>query len=232
MKKSFLFLFIALAQAVPVLSQSDGFDGFSNLQSASTSMFRSFDNRYEGVKGYPTLFENFSAGRVVTKNGSKYNNVQINLDIYMNELIVFNTRLKKSVIVNSVEIDSFMIINPIDKTPLQFKKIMIQNKSVYAQLLADGKVRLFRLHTKKLEKANYTGGYNQNGKRHDEFIEEPAYYVQTEANEFVKINQSKRSILKALPGMENEIDSWAEKNGFNAKSDEDLKRLFNYLNSK
>lgn len=227
MKNYLTFLFL-ISMPTLALSQTEGFDGFSNLMSSNTSMFRSFDNRYEGVTGQPTLFENYVTGRVITKNGVKYNNVQINFDAYQNELVVLN-RQKKPVIVNSAEIDSFMMVNPLDKSPLHFKKISVEGKIVYAQLLTNGKAKLFKQPGKKLERATYTGAYNQNGKRFDEFVETTEYYFQVEGNDLSKLGRTKKFLSRIIPGKEKEIDKWLSKN--KTKSDEDLKRLFEYINS-
>lgn len=226
MKRSLVILSLILLSA-KVFSQMEGFDGFSNLMTSNTSMFRSFDNRYEGVTGQPTIFEDFVTGRVITKNGVKYSNIQINLDAYQNELVALN-RLKKPVIVNSAEIDSFMIVNPLDNTPLHFKKISIAGKIVFAQLICDGKIKLFKHYVKKLERATYTGAYNQNGKRSDEFVEASEYYVQPGDNEIAKWGRTKKALAKLIPEKEKEIDKWTSEHKI--KSDEELKRLFEHLN--
>lgn len=226
--KNYLALLFLISIPTLAQSQTEGFDGFSNLMSSNTSMFRSFDNRYEGVTGQPTLFEDYVTGRVITKNGVKYNNVQINFDAYQNELVVLN-RQKKPVIVNSAEIDSFMMVSPLDNLPLHFKKVSVEGKILYAQLLCDGKVKLFKHPGKKLERATYTGAYNQNGKRYDEFVETTEYYFQSDGNKLAKLVRTKKALSNIIPEKENEIERWIGKNKI--KSDEDLKRLFEHINS-
>jgi len=230
MKYLFIF-FIGLLTHTAGLAQLDGFDGFSNLKSANSYMFRSFDNRYEGVQGYPTVLENFVSGSVITKNGVEYKNVQINFDAYQNELIALDTRLKKPVIVNAKEIDSFILVSPVDKSLISFKKITVDNKVFYAQVICDGTNKLYKQPIKKLVKANYSGAYNQSGNRFDEFVETFEFYLQADNNEPIKLGNSKKSISKAIPSLENEITKWMSADKTNPKSEADLKRLVEHLNA-
>ena len=50
--------------------------------------FRSFDNRYEGTKGSPMLFEQFQKANIELRDGKVFKNIYVNIDFYQNKVFV------------------------------------------------------------------------------------------------------------------------------------------------
>src|SRR5690349_21223245 len=99
--KSYLLL-AAFIVGLELCAQGlEGMDGAANFSGAEGHMFRSFDNRYEGIRGYPTLFEDFIEGSIELKNGASGKNLDINLDIVTGELLLKSRTMNKIMVMQT-----------------------------------------------------------------------------------------------------------------------------------
>lgn len=186
--------------------------------------FRSFDNRYEGTKGSPMLFEQFQKASIELSDGKAFENVYVNIDFYQNKVFVNRTSqvIEPNVAVSKVEFaDS--------------KKIFVSGKDLgdsgifMAELLSSGDVNLYAVRGKKFLKASYTGAYSAN-KPYDEFIDKTSYYVQKKEGQLMPFKAKKKSLLEYVPMSKKELSDYLLKENMDLGNEKDLVRFFNYVN--
>ena len=56
------------------------------------AVVRSYDNRYEGLKGSPMAFETYMSGVVETNGGKQHEYESINYEAYGDEIVVLNSK--------------------------------------------------------------------------------------------------------------------------------------------
>ncbi len=171
-----------------------GFDAAQNLANAPGSMFRSFDNRYQGVKGEPTIFAQFVEGTVNLTNGTVEKNQKLNFDSYTGELLVDHKKLKRIMIVSPNMVNSFTLIEPVNERELSFVKLKEDGKSVFYERLFEGKTSLYKKYGKKIDKAVIGGAYNTTGRNYDEFTDANKYFIKKGEGELVAVRPQKKDL--------------------------------------
>ncbi|MGK7393515.1 MAG: hypothetical protein ACNS62_03045 [Candidatus Cyclobacteriaceae bacterium M3_2C_046] len=185
---------------------SDGYDAQSNLNDVGhdghIGVVRTFNHAYEGVKGSPLLFEEWQKGDVTLVTGKLYENVDLKLDLYQNELIS-KSRTKQAIYLNRSQVDHFSIIDPQTSQKHLYEKISFTNNAKglepdqYLEVLFDNnQVKLLRYPQKIFVKADYKGAYSA-GRAFDEFRYLDNFYLQLNDQSVHKI-RSTRSLLKDL----------------------------------
>ena len=186
--------------------------------------FRSFDNRYEGTKGSPMLFEQFQKANIELGDGKTFENVYVNIDFFQNKVFVNRTS---------------QVIEPnVPVTKVEFadsKKVFVSGKDLgdkdifMAELLSAGDVNLYAERGKKFLKASYTGAYSAN-KPYDEFIDKTSYYVQKKDGKLVSFKAKKKALLEYVPMSKKELSEYLLKENMDLGEEKDLVRFFNYVN--
>jgi hypothetical protein len=225
MRYSFLLLLF-----FPFLSfsQIGGSDGFSNLQSlaSGSEMFRSFDDRFKGVEGYPTLFEQYVPGKITLSRGREVIHPLVNYDIFSDELVV--RRNNQDVVVSRSMVKSFVLLNVEDS--LYFVKVRFKDGEKFCEELLKGRLKLYKLNSKSIKQANHTGAYSS-GKLYSQFEESVTYYWQSGENDPVEIKNKKTLVdeLKAAHGVD--VSGFVKDNHINFKDSADLLKMFTHVNS-
>ena len=175
--------------------------GFGQLSTPSTSQYvrdfvgddrqiRSFDNRYEGVRGSPFLFEDWTLFRIA-EGGNQYTlhsrlEAHRSMIIYKVKDLAFEKSLKAVdstfLILKDLEIPIVFIST--NKTGLLFKK----GETVY---------RLEIL--KQLKKADYEGAYSQK-RNYDEFVTKVQLSSKFKSNTFEKAKNRAYERLRTSKG--------------------------------
>lgn len=185
----FLYLCVAAGFAYSQPAGPQGFDANANLSNASNSMFRSFDNRYKGVKGFSTVFEDFVYGNVNMKSGERAEGQELNYDAITNELIVRSRIYKRILAVRSDLVESFELINVSGDT-LFFKKV---TEKGFCQVVYEGKTKVYLKYAKRIEKANYGGAYNSNARTSDEIVELNIYLISKDGEPLEEIKATRKA---------------------------------------
>lgn len=206
-------------------AQLEGFDGNTNLTSSDMSMFRSFDNRYEGIRGFPTLFENFTEGTVELKNGATAKRVDINVDIVAGELLLKSRTINKVLAVQTNKVKSFIFI---DKADGDMEFINVDGLGFCQEMYA-GKLKLYLKRTKYVEKANYGGAYSDNARRYDEFVAEDKYFIVKGDAAPEEIKLTRKTVEKIFPDKSDEIRGYYKSNKPDLKNTDDIVLLFRFL---
>ncbi len=182
-----------------------------------------FDNRYQGIRGSPRLFDTLLASFLLVKGVDYYIQVAADLDIAGNS-VLFNHPKTKKLMTIPVDIVTEIIINKDNKELLfrtskgiSFDREMKEKR--FFQVLKDSPVPFIKMPVKTFTEADYKGAYSPD-RRYDEFETKTRYYLMGKDNVFHQVQLTRKSLAKLYPEKKELIES-----AFNEKSnlsDEDL----------
>lgn len=203
-----LLIFLIIFNAWTSIAQQP-FDPEQNLRSlANLSPYsvgaQGFDNRYEGIRGNPLLFDNWQEG-----------NIHFVKQDTMSMLVKFNVDLVKQVVIVQLRDGSIGQIGATTIKAFQRKEerkpsrrwVVFSEKEVekinsvrlkFYEVLHEGKYQLLKSTEKQLKKASYEGAYN-NGERYDEFLTEVYYWLRGDGVVYKKVKIKRKDIESALP---------------------------------
>ncbi|HMJ70542.1 MAG TPA: hypothetical protein VK508_16670 [Cyclobacteriaceae bacterium] len=229
MKRGIVFLIylsvVSVVWAQP--SAPTGFDANANLANSTNSMFRSFDNRYTGVKGYATVFEDFVYGNVNMKSGERAEGQELNYDAMTNELIVRSRIYKRVLAVRSDLVGSFELIN-INGDTLTFKKV---TEKGFCQVLHEGKMKGYLKYGKQVARANHGGAYNSNARTYDEFMDVNAILISKDGGPLEEIKGSKKAFEAKFPEKKDAIRQYIKEKKPDLKNPKELSQFLAHLDS-
>jgi len=175
----------------------------AKLGVSTTAHAIGFDNRYEGVRGSPMIYDEWQTGMIQVSDVSTVpSGVKMNIDGADNQVHV---QMKTGVI--ALENDKFQYV--LIETPLGTVKYQVFEKS---EILGDGKTdgkmlvevlfdneKYGLLKDPKVifKKANYQGAYSADV-RYDEFVHSPVYFLR-KGTRYEKIKLRKKTIQKIIP---------------------------------
>jgi hypothetical protein len=227
MKRGFICLlyFCIAGTVIAQPSGPTGFDANANLANASNSMFRSFDNRYSGVKGHSTVFEDFVYGNVNMKSGERAEGQELNYDAITHELIVRSRIYKRILAVRSDLVLSFELIN-IDGDTLLFKKV---TEKGFCQVLHEGKLKAYMKYSKQIARANHGGAYNSNARSYDEFMDMNVILISKDGEPLEEIKASKKAFEARFPEKKEAIRRYVKDNKPDLKNQKELAQFLIFL---
>lgn len=228
MKRGLFFFFglciTGLVYAQP--SGPSGFDANANLANATTSGFRTFDNRYAGVKGGSSVFEDFVYGNVNMADGERALGQELNYDVITKELIVRSRIYKRVLAVRRDLVSSFELISA-DGDTLTFKKVTDKG---YEQKVYEGKaINIYYHRTKQLVKAAFGGAYNANAKNYDEFVEANTFLISANGEPLEEIKPTRKAFEKKFPDKKALISAYYKENKVDLKKPKDMAAFVAYL---
>jgi hypothetical protein len=226
MKSGLIFFFLCVV--ITVLGQPSGptgFDANANLANANNSMFRTFDNRYSGVKGQPTVFEDFVYGNVNMKSGERAEGQELNYDAVANELIVRSRIYKRVLAVRTELVDSFELINA-DGDTLFFKKV---TEKGFCQVVYEGNMRVYLKYVKQVARANHGGAYNSNARTFDEFVDANVYLISKNGEPLEEIKGTRKAFEAKFPETSDAIRKYVKENKPDLKKPNELVPFLAYL---
>jgi hypothetical protein len=117
-----------------------------------------------------------------------------------------------------------------DMVPLMFVKGFPptgkQNEDTFYQMIADGKVKLLKLHRKKIqEQSTFTSGVVTKT-----FKLYQSYFI-VKDNQLIAVDPGKKSLSRALPDHSVDIDAYFKNHSINFSSDNDLRTFFVWYNT-
>jgi hypothetical protein len=170
---------------------------------------RTYDNRYEGVKGTPFFNEEWAKASI-TANNTLYENVDVKYNAHEGNVLYRNPE-GNEYILEAHKIDQFILKDNKTKRDYTFKKFPVlaskDPKLLYgfAAVIYEGNnLQLVMVPVKILVKANFKGPYTS-GNKYDELQEEQVYYLIGPKQTVNKIKLSKKSLLKALPDKQDQV---------------------------
>jgi hypothetical protein len=217
MKKMALFI-CTFVLCTPIFSQNV-------LQDPVTGkVFNS--ERYSAVNGSPFLIDEWISGSVITPRGV-YKNLELKLDAYGNTLFFKNDG--KPFEFQDKVIGFTLMKRPGDSsTYLNFKNGLSGNgvrTDQYLQVLAEGKLSLYRSDIKLLTEVNQV---NQGVIK--TFTTSTRYYLMKD-NVLQLIRMNKKDIYDLVQDKESQIETFVSQNKLSTKKETDLVKIVQYYNS-
>lgn len=226
---------LGLSLCLPLFGQSLGnVEKQQNLealgQTGNQGIVRTFDNRYEGVRGTPYLFNDWVKGAVILRDSTMIDDVFLQYDAYQGELLAKRNN-KEAITIDKNQVRGFRIGKPGIKNFSHFSKAQYLDEfqeaepEQFVQILYDGPSALYALHKKGLIKANYKGAYSA-GKAYDEFTKTSTqYYLRSPEGIFVKVKPTKKDLLKIFSSDQKKVKEFIEKNNLVLEESTDLVKV-------
>jgi hypothetical protein len=173
-----------------------------------------FDERYQGVKGSPLLFDSLLVSWLKIKGQSNYIQIETDLNVLENELIYRNPSNRRIFSIDADKVNELFVRSGDGELyfrttgGLKFAKAFKETR--FCQVLYKGKAGLLKLPEKIYVKADYRGAYTAD-RRYDEFKTEYRYFVNGPDSLYHQVNLSKKAISKIYPDREKEIAAFDEK---------------------
>lgn len=185
---------------------------------------QTFDNRYEGIKGSPYVFEDFLKG-TVTINKVVYDELYLNIDAYNNIVLFKRNPSDQEKAFNNSKIEKFTVERE-NGTVKQFELILNETREyTICEILFSGKSKHYKTYSKTIIKADYQGAYSSN-KRYDEFDEIVRYFV-----DGVLYKNNLKGITGVYPTYAAEIKKFVKDNNLKLNLDGDLIKLLAFIDT-
>lgn len=229
-----LILIICITASAQNISVPEGYEARENLRelgSDGTRMVKSFDNRYQGVKGSPYVFEEFRQGEVFLKTKNKVAIQELNYNCFENELVYMDPSTKVTRLLNKLQVDLFTIHN--GEEVLNFVPLILEESTepIFAEVLYNQGSIVYKVYGKDWLKANYQDVYSAD-RRYDEFVDKyDLYFLKKGDQVLYRARKSKKHLIAAFAGHEKEISSFIKSNKLDLKEDESLVSLLRYYDS-
>lgn len=227
-------LFVSLLQPLVVIAQTQLSNDIRRYEDiiGSNYMSAQFDNRYEGIKGSPFLFDVWTTGRIVDSKGQEYQNLSVKYDAYKNEILV-NTQSRGTFYLNKNFAKAFYMKDPSTAKWLKFIPITVpddQQETPYYLELFSGKTTLLEQFHITLIKADFQGAYSQD-RRYDEFQKSSVFYLKGPNDTLTKIKTTRNGLAKSFPNHNDEIKNYIRANNINPDDRNDLTKVVEYYDS-
>lgn len=179
------------------------------------------EKKYVNVTGNPYLFNYWVKGIAKTKSGKTFINDSLKYDM-VEDIPIFRGKdgalMKFSDQITEFEINDYRYINGLPKTEFN-------NEASYYQVIANGKISLFKKTRKSITETKLYGSATAD----KSFTESNTYFILKD-QVLSKITPNKKNILALFFGKEPEIINYLSKEKIDFKKDEDLNKLFTYFN--
>jgi len=228
-------LLITISSAAQNVTAPEGYEAKENLRELGstdgTGTVQTFDNRYEGVKGSPYVFEQFRQGEVFLKSKKKVLIKELNYNCMENQIVYLDPATKVTRQMNRFKVDLFMLHDGTEMITFVPLKLEDDAETIFAQALYNKESMVYKVYEKEWVKANYEGGYSAD-RKYDEFVDKYSlYFMKKGENVLYKAKKSKKQMIAAFPEQEKEISSFIKSNKLDLKNEESLVKLLEYYDS-
>jgi hypothetical protein len=197
---------------------------------ALSNTVRGFDNRYEGLKGSPYLFDLWRDGEVTI--GNQKAKRKMKYDAYRDELVLLGNNSRDSILADKSKVTFFQLEATTDLPATKF--IALRNDkgvSTFYEMLLEGKTSLLLNHKKPLRKADYKGAYSVN-RTQDEFLYESSFWLMDSNGDLTRLRQTAKALPKSFPDRHDELSAFIKSEAIDPKNTEDLLKLVAFYNEK
>lgn len=225
------------SNSATALSSFSKQDEIRALNSNKMRNVTEFDNRYEGVKGTPFIYDDWSEGSLLLNDSAKVTSPMLyKFDVVNNELWVKMKNAPERILF-SKEILSFDLLRPTGQVT-KFKKVKLPEsleRHHFAVSVFEGsKISLIRDVKKIFRKSNLQDrGIVTTGNAYDWFDEVSNYYVKKSEREYDKVILKKSDLIDALklsrPATES-VEKFCKSNDIKGKlTEEQAVKMLNYV---
>jgi hypothetical protein len=217
------------------VSVPGGYEATENLRDLGTSTrygnVRTFDNRYEGVKGTPYVFENWLPGEVFMNNKRKTTIRELNYNCFDNEIVFLDPATGTPRILNKYLVDLFQI--KAGSGTITFVPVILKDGEdpVFAQVLYNQGSMMYKVYGKDFLKADYEGAYSAD-RKYDQFVDKSdLYFLKKGDHVLYKVRKSKRYMTECFSDKEKEVSRYIKSEKLKFKDEQDLVQLLTYYDT-
>jgi len=240
----FLCVFIITAQSFAQRSPRTVSDLFSrdartmprdpltySIRNSKTGTIDTF-NVWDNIQGKRYLFDQWVKGSVVETDGSiiESDSLLFNFDKELGTLIVTTNKIDVMKF-EIITLSSFTLQD--DKGVYVFERPTEIDRSKFFQVLVKdaSKYRLYKSPNIKFEEANYyNNGITETGKKYDEYIDKPVYYVVFPDGREKEITLKSKTIKSVLDSEDAKVNAYFKQHSKDDVNETFLKGLIAYLN--
>lgn len=216
-------LFLAMLFNTTVIAQSymAGIDEFIEYNNINMTNSRS-DNSYADIEGTPFLYGDFVVGQVKLNNG-KYYEGELRYDNYKRNLEFKNEKGEVYEVLTPEN------INSVSLGDVTLKHVLIEGEGGFYRQLVAGGYNLLVLNEAEYQDPKPARPYVE--AKPARFIEKaPEYFLYSDANGLVEL-KNKKNLENVYPEKSKEIEAFIKSEKIRFSSDDDLKKLVEYLNT-
>lgn len=165
---------------------------------------RTFDHRYEGLRGTPYMYPYWAKGYVVMTSGQRYDKARIKYDAYKQDLIITQPPIRPdSIVIDRDRVSWFVIQTPDSGAAILFRRFPDLRtgdaalRNSYYRVLHDGPHMLLQRISKTFRPASYQGTYSRDV-RYDSFDNKADYYILSPDQRLSKVKLTTKSLLAVL----------------------------------
>lgn len=169
-----------------------------------------FDDRYQGVKGSPRLFDTLVASSLLVRGENEYIRMESDLDVVNNSIVFKSFNTSELMAIKSEHVAELIFHkdgnNLVFRTTedVRFDKEVDGNK--FYQVLKDGSYQFISIPVKNFKEADYQRIYSPDI-RYDEFKPDNRYYILGSDSLFYRVQLTRKSLTKMFPDKKGLIES-------------------------
>jgi len=200
----------------------------SRMQSILKSTSLYVADSYGDVYGNPYVDEEFREGEILFKDSTIYKGIGMRLN-HNNDQIEFQQDGQILAIPNPEDLISVSFGNHL----FRFEKYTKGKKilSSFFEVLVSGRTNLLYRRESIIKREQLPPTEMSGGNYRDYLRTVDDYYIKKEGEPAFLVNNTPKSILKALPDKKTELKKYIDQNNLKIKKEEDLKALVEYYNS-
>ena len=213
-----LFLPLALYGQNKLASQPD-MTIEQNLRSLVTPSLSgntpSFDNRYQGVKGSPRLFDTLVSTSFLLRGGSEHITMACDIDVVRNSLVFIMGNPPDLLEISSDYIKEIVFhgdgrdMTFMTTRGLAFDREIKENR--FYQVLKEGPWQFIKIPGREFIEADYKRLYSPDI-RYDEYKPDDRYYIMGNDSVFHRVLLTRKSLVKLFPEKKSLIKSNFDEN--------------------
>jgi hypothetical protein len=201
------------------------------------AMVRTFDERYEGIKGSPFLLNEFMPGVLIHTSGQSYENLQIRYNVLKQEVEYNNIGSSRTLVIGAHDLRLIILKDRLSKQDFIFEKRNINMQQGRAPqsphfitLHDHGSTLLVQLE-KTFIKADYKGAYSSD-KKYDEYRTDFAYFLRPKnQDDFIRVRLNNASLLKALSDQKSALKDFIKAENLDIKIEGEAVKLLEFYDS-
>jgi hypothetical protein len=190
-----------------------------------------FDNRYEGIKGSPRLFDKLQPALLWIKNDTNYFKLNADLDVFQNRLIFRHPKTGNLMALPSVMVREVIIT--VDGKEQKYRTILKEKfdnevkKERFYQILNE-RILFIRIPAKIFNEADYKSLYSPD-RRYDEYELKYQYYYLGSDSVYHKVQPTQKTLIKLFPDNKDLIESTIKGKKY-SDNDEMIQKVLEKIN--
>jgi hypothetical protein len=187
-----------------------------------------FYNTYNQIKGSAFLYDNWTKGNIVLKNGVVLNDINFKIDLFAHQVLVYHEVLKRIIVIDKYNLES-LNFNDSGKER-KFKKLdglktrSTAKDGTMAEVLAEGNISFYKVFFKnKIALSDPVKPFI------DEFTDEADYYILKDSV-YLHVNLGKHNLIKIFPEYKNEIKQHIRQLRLRPGKEYDFSKVITYIN--